>query len=1174
MSASDKQIMSSHPKITDITSNSPTVSTDSSFDGPNIIQTPQPTCRVAIKVEMTECQITKLHNENIQNNTSQKIDQNPAVKSQPTTNDKTDHGHKVHILRDFLFWIRIFILILSIFLLLLSTSYCIAQLLEVKLDIITECENPKTLEEIWAHSYQASLGNGAVEINAQSQHGHSTESCWTTKKIDINTDQLWYSNKYIHNWKQTVNAQCVLFGLLSIYLLVIIFYNTITLIIDIVYITKGRLHTKSVLYGKYMRSLKKSAPKISNKPSSKKEAKFARNWSKFTKCYWTTYYKYFVNDTFGWIILKFTSEFTEFILQSQALLLYNGYYLFDRNNENGVYLAEKPQFIIIFAAILFFNCFGSGFLWLLYAVLPKHCHGLLYKRSIFFIDKFSDLLYTFFPFYIAVMDDYNTNVDNVLVLLGQLNMDSTWVFLATFIPLLFLCNKSLIMIITTMGRMRNQYFRKWKAQTALSKHSSVNTAMQTAKSAGYNIDMNALPDINEIYDANGMLMVNVNAISKTYQRNWIDRNDSYSIKKAKYIRPLKQTLLVLISLCLIGYSIFLLIFTIDHIHSSETVCGSVGESKYFSTNGTLTNNLSNSEKETLLNNPELFFWDNCLYKVYPFSNGHNKCQCRVFVIDWNSLVSTEDLRKTHFNLSQRVILNGILNNWYMLEKFKTQGNGGTISPFTIKNTSYKSAHMIAFEWSDISIESIQFGISNWKKMEYFAFMDATGLRQLPQDFNELSQMKYLLFMANSLSSFSESICQLKQLIVLQMEYELEIKSIPHCIFNLKQLKAFWVDFSPMLTSIPLSIFNLPHLIELSLYNGNIDYRSLLQYNIPNIQSNDTLSINAWFDGNLQPQNKSYNDYWFSFNPICEENITSFPASLKHILSSSNCHHPCDVDSLYDKFCIPRKVGDGRCDDQCQLMNCFHDYGDCVQLCFAHEITNCSFDKLTNNKCDKGCDNKYCSQYMVGSDFKNPERKKTEDNKYSKALTLQSDMFTCLTNNSANSLWYSSDVFCAESATKSPFIDPNVPNYSYYKCPDHWIGDGKCDDSCMTEQCSYDNGDCDQENACSENQENENLCYTMYQFWNAIVTQHTSSHKVSHSYGCSNLWPIALAIYPEADNLTCSQVLTSTDYNKDQFLNFREFIVVAAIFSGADTEQWTQVNCSQCYADIGIEHYNI
>eukprot|EP01084_Bolivina_argentea_P225445 380963_1 len=53
-------------------------------------------------------------------------------------------------------WIRLSMIILTIFLFCLSTAYCIGQLYETKLHLITKC-SPKTMEEIWYHSYLSSL---------------------------------------------------------------------------------------------------------------------------------------------------------------------------------------------------------------------------------------------------------------------------------------------------------------------------------------------------------------------------------------------------------------------------------------------------------------------------------------------------------------------------------------------------------------------------------------------------------------------------------------------------------------------------------------------------------------------------------------------------------------------------------------------------------------------------------------------------------------------------------------------------------------------------------------------------------------------------------------------------------------------------------------------------------
>eukprot|EP01083_Nonionella_stella_P234471 825363_1 len=83
---------------------------------------------------------------------------------------------KYHMLcKDFRFFGRTLTLILLLLLLTLSIAYCIGKRLSVTLELIKRCK-PKKQEEIWHHSYLASLVDGAEgDINAESQHGLTSE---------------------------------------------------------------------------------------------------------------------------------------------------------------------------------------------------------------------------------------------------------------------------------------------------------------------------------------------------------------------------------------------------------------------------------------------------------------------------------------------------------------------------------------------------------------------------------------------------------------------------------------------------------------------------------------------------------------------------------------------------------------------------------------------------------------------------------------------------------------------------------------------------------------------------------------------------------------------------------------------------------------------------------------
>merc|ERR1712154_676291 len=93
-----------------------------------------------------------------------------------------------------------------------------------------------------------------------------------------------------------------------------------------------------------------------------------------------------------------------------------------------------------------------------------------------------------------------------------------------------------------------------------------------------------------------------------------------------------------------------------------------------------------------------------------------------------------------------------------------------------------------------------------------------------------------------------------------------------------------------------------------------------------------------------------------------------------------------ADFFYSQ-CLPYKLGDGRCDHQCNInWGLMNDKGDCNQLCFAEEslTSNCSFDKLDDWRnwwrqsmaeksadlrsvfCDEGCNSQYCMTYFGGN----------------------------------------------------------------------------------------------------------------------------------------------------------------------------------------------------------------
>ena len=127
--------------------------------------------------------------------------------------------------------------------------------------------------------------------------------------------------------------------------------------------------------------------------------------------------------------------------------------------------------------------------------------------------------------------------------------------------------------------------------------------------------------------------------------------------------------------------------------------------------------------------------------------------------------------------------------------------------------------------------------------------------------------------------------------------------------------------------------------------------------------------------------------------------------------------------------FPRQFGDGRCDTYCNNPRCKYDGGDCVQLCFADEYTNCSYDLFTNDVCDEGCNNEYCSGYEWKSDFVWPEVLDCEDQ--NGTFSCAADLHNCLIDLNSTDISVS-NTNCSTSI--SDYLD--IP---LIYCKEQWLG---------------------------------------------------------------------------------------------------------------------------------------
>ena len=64
------------------------------------------------------------------------------------------------------------------------------------------------------------------------------------------------------------------------------------------------------------------------------------------------------------------------------------------------------------------------------------------------------------------------------------------------------------------------------------------------------------------------------------------------------------------------------------------------------------------------------------------------------------------------------------------------------------------------------------------------------------------------------------------------------------------------------------------------------------------------------------------------------------------------------------------------------------------------------------------------------------------------------------------------------------------------------------------------------------------------------------------------------IFTIDDDVNCNQTMYAADFNGDDWMNFREFVVVAlTIFQdeSVDLDKAISANCSSC---VGMENYNV
>eukprot|EP01083_Nonionella_stella_P295451 1004179_1 len=803
------------------------------------------------------------------------------------------------------FWIRIFILILNVILFVLSLSYAFGAVSSTELVLIQQCPG-YSLETIWNHSQDIHSSTGVQD------------PCWSTSTIAIDQTNAYESNRYrynpIHN--DLAIVQCIVFSLFTFCCASVLIYGLYSLISDIIAVHQQCLYQKSRKFKRNHSGLRRSS--ITDPHSATGLLSMIRS----------KYDLYFGLDKNGAILKMILMETVEIVMQSFALLLYNGYNVFDPNE---VVLAYKPQFIYLFVSILSLNCIGVGILWSFYALTQNKVNGLVFKMMEFGIDQFCDLFYTAYPFVVVFGDTYNKFDHNdahpIWIAFGLLNNKTMSSFVYSAFPMLLLCSKSFSMTRSASAGMRDSSYELWVLVTRImSAPDHDNAANVIANALGFTIQMTATdvtdgktrPDNSiddEIYDGQGNLKLNA----------------------SKALLMVPKSVPCRISIGLMGalfiiYSIVLLSTVIGHLVSSVKHCD------------TLSLNV-------LTTHPELFVYSQCLYKVYPFSFSDDtldNCQCRVVTIRWERGHITIPDEYIEANITRNSVLDGVLRRWTMLEKFSTVGHlksSRREQIFEWRPEHFMATSMKLFSWSDVDMLEMDDAISNWMQLEFFEMQRVNNISTLPSTFAKLIKLK--AFMITDVENFNISLeallCGSTDIMLITIRNG-KIASIPQCIAGLSHLQRFAIQ-NNLVTAFPLELLNVSSLSELDLWRNEIKYQHILTFN--NL-SNDSDPFQYY-------EAREGFTVFLNGNPICA--LVDIHLQFKIWADEQQCCTMIDCVNEQRAACSPSLLGNGQCDTLCNQTNCYMDGGDCYQYCFTE--TECNYTQFRNEECDEACNNPYC-----------------------------------------------------------------------------------------------------------------------------------------------------------------------------------------------------------------------